>query len=85
MNGGCIVWSFIGGKSDPENLVGNFVIRAMENTSRELRYGQRLYNYLHTIRPDLARKIVGGPIDIFYANDNDPRFEKFFQFLMENW
>lgn len=32
----------------------------------EYRYGQAIYNYLATVRPDVASQVVGTPSDPYY-------------------
>ena len=46
------------------------------------RYGQFLFNLLHTLRPDLANQIRGTSNDPFY--DNEVIFD-FVKWVGENW
>ena len=39
-----------------------------------IRAGQAYYNVLYDIRPDIAHKLVGKPVDPFYNNDLIPVF-----------
>jgi hypothetical protein len=48
------------------------------------RYGQTLFNCLHTFRPDLADKVRTTPLDPFYKDHSDINPE-LWVFLMENW
>lgn len=37
------------------------------NHQHEYRHGQAVYNYLATVRPDVASQVVGTPSDPYYA------------------
>lgn len=46
------------------------------------RRGQALFNYLETVRSDLARRVNGCSVDPFYNDDNIPAF---YDFVERNW
>lgn len=48
------------------------------------RYGQTLFNCLHTFRPDLAVNIRATPLDPFYREHEDIN-PSLWAFLNENW
>jgi len=51
----------------------------------EQRLGQRYYNVLYTMRPDLAEKIKGTDTDPFYASKpDDERIKRFIEFVVEH-
>lgn len=49
---------------------------------RSLRRGQWAFNLLYELRPDLARRVVGTPLDPFH---NDYRLPTFFGWVGNNW
>lgn len=51
----------------------------------EWRWGQTLFNVLHTVRPDLSERVRGTLFDPFYSMGNGPKVGKFFTFVAENW
>lgn len=46
------------------------------------RRGQGLYNFLHMVRPELAKAIVGSHFDPFYVDEN---IDRCFEFVMREW
>jgi hypothetical protein len=48
----------------------------------KFRQGQSLYNFLHMVRPELAKAIVDSEMDPFYKDSN---INRCLDFLMQNW
>lgn len=48
------------------------------------RYGQTLFNFLNTFRPDLAVKVRATHLDPFHSDYEDISPE-FWAFIQENW
>lgn len=52
------------------------------NNAEGWRLGQAVYNRLHEIRPDIANKIVGTPLDPYYKNSVTTET---WEFIHQNW
>jgi hypothetical protein len=50
--------------------------------NRDWREGQRAFNVLHLMRPDLSEQIRATPLDPFHR---DERLPEFLEWLKENW
>jgi len=60
--------------------------KKVNETNKNWRYGQVLFNCLVEIRPDLSEQIRGTDKDPFYENAfNSEKIQNFFAFIEANW
>lgn len=65
-----------------EPTLSEFFLAWSKGHSAELRPGQRAFNLLVSMRPDLAEKIRSGPLDPFH---DDQVLPSFFAFIIKEW
>jgi hypothetical protein len=68
-----------------DNIVTNYIRESLKTfkwKQDDLRPGQRMFNYFHTVDPDIANQITGTDADCFYfdgkMNEFLDEFEKLY-------
>lgn len=58
---------------------------AERSTHDTWRHGQTAFNVLYRLRPDLSEQVRATPLDPFHCLDDDPRIDRFYEWVATNW